>query len=145
MAIFVARHDTALNPDRAWDRLTSWPEHAKHVPLTSISISTPGPNRVGTIFVARTHLGPLGFNDPMEVVQWAPPNDDEPGHCRLVKRGAVMLGWAELEVAAAGTGSRCTWTEEIRVSRMPAWTDPATKIASRRLFARVLRRLLEQG
>ena len=37
MAIFVTRHDSPLSPHEAWDRLTTWPQHAKYVPLTTIS------------------------------------------------------------------------------------------------------------
>jgi len=143
MAIFVARHDSPLSPHKAWDRLTTWSQHAKYVPLTTISVTTPGPNAVGTIFVAHTHLGPLSFDDPMELVQWSPPGLDQPGRCRLIKRGTVMLGWAELEVAAHRSGSRATWTEEITVARMPKWADPVTRVSSRLMFSRVLRRLLQ--
>ena len=143
MAIFVTRHDSPLSPHEAWDRLTTWPQHAKYVPLTTISITTPGPNAVGTIFVAHTNLGPLSFDDPMELVEWSPPEGDRPGRCRLIKRGTVMLGWAELEVAAHSSGSRATWTEQITVARMPKWADPVTRVSSRLMFSRVLRRLLE--
>jgi hypothetical protein len=143
MAIFVTRQDSPLSSQRAWDRLTTWPRHANHVPLTTISIMTPGPNAVGTIFVARTHLGPLSFDDPMELAEWSPPAGDRPGRCRLIKRGTVMLGWAELEVAPQRSGSRATWTEQITVARMPKWADPVTRVSSRLMFSRVLRRLLE--
>ena len=143
MAIFVARHDSPLPPAVAWDRLTTWSRHAKYVPLTTISVITAGSNAVGTIFVARTHLGPLSFDDPMEVVEWSPPVGDRPGRCRLIKRGTVMLGWAELEIASQGPGSRAAWTEQLTVSRMPKWADPLTQVSSRLMFAHVLRRLLE--
>jgi len=143
MALFVARHDSPLSPDAAWDRLTTWPRHARYVPLTTISVTTAGPNAVGTVFVARTHLGPLSFDDPMELVEWRAPAGDQPGRCRLIKRGTVMLGWAELEVASQGSGSRATWTEDITVARMPKWADPVTRVSSRLMFSRVLRRLLE--
>ena len=143
MATFVARHESPLSPQDAWARLTAWPRHAKYVPRTTISITTPGPNAVGTIFLARTHLGPLSFDDPMELVEWSPPDGDGPGRCRLIKRGTVMLGWAELEVERRGSGSRATWTEEITVARMPKWAAPVTRVSSRLMFSRVLRRLLE--
>jgi len=142
MARFVARHDSPLSPREAWDRLTTWPRHAQYVPRTTISITTPAPNAVGTIFVARTHLGPLSFDDPMELVEWSPPEGDRPGRCRLIKRGTVMLGWAELEVAPHGSGSRATWTEEITVAPIPKWADAVTRVSSRLMFSRVLRRLL---
>lgn len=142
MAAFVSRQDSPLSPSQAWERLTAWPNHAKYVPFTSIAVTPAGPTEVGTVFVARTHLGPLSFDDPMEIVEWSPPADRRPGHCRLLKHGTVMLGWAELSVEPLGTGSRATWTEEITVARMPKWMDPASRLTSRLLFTRVLRRLL---
>ena len=142
MTAFVASRDSPLSPAQAWQRLTTWPNHAKYVPRTTISTRTPGPSRVGTVFVARTHLGPLSFDDPMEIVEWSPPTDDGAGRCRIVKRGAIMLGWAELSVSPVGTGSRTTWTEEISLSRMPRLLDPVSRQASRLLFSRVLRHLL---
>lgn len=143
MTAFVAQHDSALSPAHAWERLTAWPNHAKYVPLTTISVTPAGPSKVGTVFVARTHLGPLSFDDPMEIVEWSPPAGGQAGYCRLVKQGKVMLGWAELSVLAIGSGSRATWTEDITVARMPRWTAPATRLSSRLLFTRVLGGLLE--
>ena len=143
MTAFVARQDSPLSPAQAWERLTAWPNHAKYVPLTTISVTPAGPSKVGTVFVARTHLGPLSFDDPMEIVEWSPPTEGQPGLCRLVKQGKVMLGWAELTVTPMGNGSRATWTEDITVARMPRWAAPATRLSSRLLFTRVLRRLLE--
>ena len=143
MTAFVALQDTPLSAPEAWQRLTAWSNHAKYVPLTTISITPAGPSDVGTVFVARTHLGPLSFDDPMEIVEWSPPTEDRAGQCRLVKRGRVMLGWAELTVTPTASGSRATWTEDITVAKMPRWSAPATRATSRLLFSRVLRRLLE--
>jgi hypothetical protein len=143
MARFIARHVTPLSTDDAWGRLTDWPRHAKYVPLTTITVPTAGPNAVGTVFLARTGVGRLGFDDPMEVVEWTPPSPGAAGRCRLEKRGRVMLGWAELTVAPEGPSTLATWTEEISVARLPKLAEPATALSSRLLFTRVLRRLLD--
>ena len=144
MPSFVASQDTALSPAAAWARITDWPRHARYVPFTAITVPTGGPNRVGTVFLARTGLGQFGFDDPMEVVEWTEPGDGTPGRCRLVKRGSVMLGWAELLVEPAPAGSRVTWTEDLTVARLPRLADRVTALSSRLLFTRVLKRVLAE-
>lgn len=143
MTPFVVTHDTALTPEAAWERIVDWPRHARYVPLTTIEVTTPPPNGLHTVFNARTGLGRFGFDDPMEIVEWAPPHDGEPGRCRLEKRGTAMHGWAELSVAATGSGARATWREEARPARLPGFTDRASAASGRLLFSRVLRRLLD--
>jgi len=143
VARFTARHDSAVPAAVAWARLTDWPRHARYVPLTTVTVPTGGPNGVGTIFLARTGIGRLGFDDPMEVVDWSPPADGQAGRCHLIKRGSVMLGWAELVVEPRSSGSSAIWTEEISVAQLPRFVEPVTAISSRLLFSRVLRRLVE--
>jgi hypothetical protein len=142
MALFVARQETTLTPVVAWERLTDWRRHARHVPLTTITVPTPAPNGVGTVFIAHTSIGPFGFDDPMEIVEWVEPDESRAGRCRLLKRGSVMLGWAELSVAFGPRGARASWTEDITVARLPRFVDPLTALSSRLLFTRVLGRLL---
>jgi hypothetical protein len=143
MARFLAQHETSLTPDEAWRRLTDWPRHAKYVPLTHITIETPEPNGVGTVFNARTKLGRLAFDDPMEIVEWEAPTNGSSGRCRLEKRGRLMLGWAVLSVEPTPTGSRATWLEDITVATLPKAANPVTALSSRLLFTRVLRKLLD--
>jgi hypothetical protein len=139
---FALTQDSSLTPAQAWSRLTDWAEHGRHVPLTRIAVTTDGPNGVGTVFDAFTGVGRLGFHDPMEVVAWQPPADGAPGHCRLEKRGRVMLGWAEITVAAYGAGSRSTWTEAVRPRGLPRFADRLAAMSGRLLFGRVIRKLL---
>jgi hypothetical protein len=143
MAPFVVSHDTALPPERAWERIVDWPRHARYVPFTSIEVRPPESNALGTVFNARTGFGRFAFDDPMEIVEWQPPAYGAAGHCRLEKRGTVMLGWAELTVETRGTGSRATWREEARPTRLPRFADRASEAAGRLLFGRVLRHLLD--
>jgi len=133
--ITVTQH-TALSPDEAWSRLVDWPRHGAYVPLTTISVRPGVPGR-GTVFVARTAVGRLGFDDPMEVVEWDPPR-----FCRIAKRGRVMRGWAELTVTPAGAGSRVTWREEAVPAGLPRFAHGLADAAGRRLFTRVVRGLL---
>ncbi len=98
MAVFSLERTAPLPLDEAWRRLTAWQRHGDSVPLTRVTVATPGPTRPGTAIVARTGLGPLAFDDTMEVTVWEPPEDDSPAAAGW--RSAA--GWS-----AAGRRSRC--------------------------------------
>jgi hypothetical protein len=131
-----------LPAEEVWLRVTDWPAHAASVPLTAISVLTPPPARVGTVIVARTGLGRAGFDDPMEVVRWEPPGGGRPGRCRLVKRGRVITGWAEIEVRPEGAGAVVVWVEELRIPLLPRLFDPLVLRVGRLVFGRALDGLL---
>ncbi|SEO91912.1 SRPBCC family protein [Actinacidiphila rubida] len=141
MPLFEIERTTPLPPAEAWRRLTAWERHTSTVPLTRIDVRTPPPTGRGTVFVARTGLGPLGFDDPMEVTDWQPER-----HCRLEKRGRVVLGWAEIDVLpdpAGGPGALVRWREDVRVRAVPRGLDPVTTTAGRLIFGRVVDTLLK--
>lgn len=142
MTVFRVARRTALPADAVWRRITDWPAHADTVPLTRILVETPGPTGTGTVFVARTGLGRVGFDDPMEVVRWEPPAAGRPGHCRLEKRGRVITGWAEIEVRESRGGTVVLWAEELRVSFLPCLLDRVTARTGRLVFGRVVDSLL---
>ncbi|QIJ65433.1 SRPBCC family protein [Streptomyces sp. JB150] len=145
MVFFTLERTVPLPLPEAWRRLTEWPRHADAVPLTRVRVRTPPPDRVGTVFVARTGVGPLFFDDPMEVTVWDPPGEDTPGRCRLEKRGRVVLGWAELEVRPGPGGrARVVWREELAVRLLPAVFDRPLEAAARTTFGRAVNRLLRQ-
>ncbi|MEW2554018.1 SRPBCC family protein [Streptomyces zhihengii] len=142
MAVFRIGRTTGLPAAECWQRVTDWPAHSAGVPLTSVSVTTPGPVGTGTVFVARTGAGRAGFDDPMEIVRWEPPAPDRAGVCRLEKRGRVVTGWAEIEVHPAAAGSVVLWTEELRVRGLPRALDPLLTRAGRIVFGRALDGLL---
>lgn len=146
MALFRIDRRTEAGPAEVWRRLTDWPRHSGSVPLTRITVTTPGPTGVGTVFVARTGVGRLAFEDPMEVVVWQPPERESPGRCRLVKRGRVVTGWAEIEVRpgprGSAAGAQLVWREDLRVWRLPRLLDPLTARVGRLVFGRALTVLL---
>ncbi|MER5737410.1 MULTISPECIES: SRPBCC family protein [unclassified Streptomyces] len=145
MSRFRVVRSVPLAPEEAWRRLTDWPAHGRQVPLTRTTVLTSGPNRVGTRFTARTGLGPLGFDDPMEVVRWEPPRGERPGVCRLEKHGRWVRGRAEIEVAAEAGGCRVVWTEELSVRGVPGVFDGVLARAGRVVFGRALDGLLGGG
>ncbi|EFL28502.1 conserved hypothetical protein [Streptomyces himastatinicus ATCC 53653] len=93
VALFLIERPSPHSADETWRRLTQWQRHGSYVPLSSVAPRSEGPTRVGSVVVARTGVGRIGFEDPMEVVRWEPPDGGRPGLCRLEKRGSVVLGW----------------------------------------------------
>ncbi|MFB6715849.1 SRPBCC family protein [Streptomyces sp. NPDC056358] len=143
MAVFRIERFTHLPAAEAWRRVTDWERHAAHVPLTTITVRTEPPTRTGTVFVARTGVGALGFDDPMEVVRWTPPAAGRAGLCRLTKRGSLVLGRASIDVCPTDSGSHVVWVEELSVRLLPRWFDPLIAAAGRRVFGRVLDGMLD--
>lgn len=146
VALILLERESPHPVDQSWRRLTEWQRHAAVVPLTHVTVITPPPTHEGTVFVARSGLGPLAFDDPMEVVVWQPPADGGPGRCRLAKRGTFVTGWAEIEVhPVGGGGSRVVWREELRVRWLPGFFDRPLGWAARRMFGRAAERLLRRA
>jgi uncharacterized protein YndB with AHSA1/START domain len=116
VARFIAVVDTPAPPERTWKALTDWPSHSRWTPLTRVRVLTPTASGVGARFVGRTGVGPLAFDDPMEVVEWREPAPGVPGACRVVKHGRVVLGEASFEVAERPGGSRVTWVEDVEIA-----------------------------
>ncbi|MGH3723570.1 MAG: SRPBCC family protein [Mycobacterium sp.] len=142
MALLRIERTSALPAEVAFARITDWPGHSEHIPLTTVYVTSSGPAGVGTTFVGRTGLGPLGFRDPMTVTEWAPPESGRPGRCRLEKTGSIVLGWAEIEVYAEGDGSRVIWREEARLRGTPLFLSGLEKAAGEWMFGRAIDRML---
>jgi hypothetical protein len=141
VVLFRVERVVPLPVEQAWLRLTDWPRHADVVPLTRVTVLTPPPTGVGTVFVARSGIGPLAFDDPMEVVDWQPP-----ARCRLAKRGRFVTGWAEIEVRAYGEGhARVVWREELAVRPLPALFDRPLGRAAQVMFGRAVDGLLRRN
>jgi hypothetical protein len=115
-----------LSQREAFSRLTDWMRHGDVVPLTTVRLTDTG-------FVARTAVGPLGFDDPMDIVDWDPPR-----FCRLEKRGRVIRGWAEISVWPSASGSTITWREVAHTVGVPRFMARVERAAGRALFGRLL-------
>lgn len=124
-------------PDVVWGVVTDFAGHADGVPFTSATeTSAPGEGRR---FTVRTALGPVGFDDPMVIAVWEPPR-----RVRVEKTGRVLAGWADITLAAVGSGTRVTWQEEVVPANALAarLTAPLFDVAGRLVFGRALRRML---
>jgi uncharacterized protein YndB with AHSA1/START domain len=132
--------------DRVWALITDWPAHGRWIPLTRVGIDPDSPTveGLGTRFTGRTALGPIGFDDPMTVTEWQPPDGAGPGRCRVVKRGRWLAGWAEIEVRPEAGGSRLSWVEDVRPRWTPKLVDPVVSLVGKLLFDRTLRRLARE-
>jgi carbon monoxide dehydrogenase subunit G len=126
-----------------WQLVTDWPAQSRWIPLTTVTVDQPGPSGtgLGTRFTGRTRLGPVGFDDPMEVTGWQPPAGGTGGHCRVRKLGPWLTGWAEIEVRPGPDGTRVEWIEEVRARWTPRLADPLIAAVGSAFFGRVLRRM----
>jgi hypothetical protein len=110
--------------------------------MTTVTVCPDGPQTgLGTRFTGRTHLGPIGFDDPMEVTGWQLPSEGQDGWCRVAKQGAWLTGWAEIVVSAQPVGSRVVWTEEVAVRGVPRFAHRLLARIGTQLFSRALRQL----
>ncbi len=102
--------DIAAPAQLVWDVVTSWERQGEWIPFTRVR-RLPGPHgTVGEHVLARTALGPLGFDDPMTVTAWEPPS-----RCLVEHTGRVVRGSGEFGVQPQGAGSRFTWSEVVSV------------------------------
>ena len=96
----------------------------------------------GARFTARTGIGPLGFDDSMELTVWNPPTGQGSGHCHIRKTGRWIRGTATIQVAAtSGTTSPTTivWTEDVRIAGVSAAFNSILCALGGILFRRALR------
>lgn len=116
MAHFTAVVEVSAPAAAVWARMTDWPAHSRWVPLTRVRILTGSGDGVGARFVGRTGIGPIGFDDPMEITRWQPPRDDVPGRCEVVKLGRFVTGHARFDVTSlADARTQVVWKGTIEV------------------------------
>ena len=142
MAAFDVTVAVAAPPGRTWDALTDWASHGEWIPFTRMTVTSERPRGLGSSFVGRTGIGPFGFDDPMVVVGWQPPEGAVPGTCSVRKTGRVVLGWASFEVAPRPGGCRVSWHEEVELApvRLTRPLGPLLSALGRVAFRTSLRR-----
>jgi hypothetical protein len=91
-----------------FDALTNWPEQSKWILGTSVkAVKQNGQGKGGTI-IARTAVGPFGFNDPMTITVWEPPY-----RCDVIHTGKVVQGSGSFTVKRLGPSkSEFIWSED---------------------------------
>ncbi|WP_228552121.1 SRPBCC family protein [Mumia zhuanghuii] len=91
--------------EAVWEYVTAWERQGEWIPATTVRTD-------GVHIVARTGLGPFGFDDPMQVTVWDPPH-----RCEVAHLGRVVSGTGTFVCAPAttGTGTEFSWSEVVRV------------------------------
>jgi hypothetical protein len=102
----VASRAVAAAPERVWAALTDWPAQGRWIPATRVAVEVGRGDRVGDRVVARTGVGRVGFDDPMEITGWQPPRS-----CRVRHLGRVVRGTGAFEVLPRPGGCTVVWAE----------------------------------
>lgn len=158
MARFTAQVEVHAPADAVWDLMVDWPAHGRWVPFTRVSVLTARPDGVGARFVGRSSLavlglGRLGFDDPMEVTEWAVPSRARPGRCTVRKLGRVVTGTASFDVVRIGPDAsgpaartRVIWQEDIEVApvALTRLFAPLVAVAGRLAFTASLRAMARE-
>jgi len=147
MADFEVRLDPPLSAPEAWKRVLDLRAHTAVIPLTTVTGDAMVASELvgGSRFVARTGLGPVGFDDVMVVDSIAAPTVSSAGRARIRKEGKVVRGLIDLVVTPTDRGSSVRWTQHIRVRGVPAILDPVVSRIARAAYGSTLRRLLARG
>lgn len=145
-ANFIVRATTRASVDEAWLLVTDWPAQSRWIAFTKVEIGR-SDDGVGTRFTGRTKVGPVWFDDPMEVVVWEPPVDGARGYCKVQKFGPWILGSAEIEVEAAEDDSgrtTVTWKESIQLRGVAPIFNPLVRGMGGVLFRATLRKAITE-
>jgi hypothetical protein len=147
MPRFEVTIDSPLPAPEAWRRILDLRAHGAVIPLTKVSGEALEAGRLapGSRFVARTGLGPIGFDDPMLVESCAAPTEHDAGVARIRKEGRTVTGRITLRVTPTATGSVVGWKQRIRVRGVPAVFDAAVARVAEAAYRRALEGLLRRG
>lgn len=121
-------------PEEVWGRLWDLDRHTAAIPLTTVHGGTLG---AGAGFTARTALGPVGFDDDMQVITWQPPR-----HAVIGKVGRVLRGRIEVVLRPAGPDTRLRWRQSFGVTGVPDAVARYAAPAVRAAYLSALRRLV---
>ncbi len=116
MADFEVHLDPPLPAPEAWSRILDLRAHTAVIPLTTVTGDAMVANELvdGSRFVARTGLGPVGFDDVMVVEAIVPPTPTSAGRARIRKEGKVVRGVIDLTVTPTAAGSAVVWSQQHR-------------------------------
>lgn len=146
VAHFAVRILTPLSTAEAWSRVLDLRAHSAVIPLTTVTGDTLYAAELapGSRFVARTSIGPIGFDDRMVVDELTQPQDGSGGWARIRKEGKVIRGLIELSVTPSGNGSLVEWSQDISVPGVPGFLDPVVAGVARVAYGTALRKLLNR-
>lgn len=143
MAFFHLCLASPLPAAQAFAQILDLDAHTALIPFTAVQHVPP--LRRGSVFVARTAIGPIGLNDRMHVLAYAPPQGGEPGRCTIAKTGRWLRGNIHLTVHPSDAGCTVRWRQDLRVRGLPRLADPVVCIVATRAYRTVLTRLLARS
>ena len=146
MARFEVTIVSTLPAAEAWRRILDLRAHSEVIPLTTVTgdaldAATLAP---GARFVARTGVGPLGFDDVMVIESYTPPTGHDAGAAQIRKEGRAVTGHITLRVAPTADGCVVTWKQRIGVLGVPAFADAVVALVARSAYRRTLLELLRR-
>lgn len=136
---FTVHSHSSIDADAVWRALVDWQGHGDWVPATTVRVIE-GDGGVGTVFVARTGVGPLAFDDHMVVTA----KDDEARTATVRKTGPLLLGEAGFTVVSTPTGSLLSWFEDVTIPRVPSFLGPIAVLPTKASFMVALANLRRQ-
>ncbi len=145
-AKIIVRGTTRASVDDAWALITDWPAQSRWIALTQVFVVHQA-DGVGTRFRGRTRVGPIQFDDPMEVTIWEPPVDGRRGSCKVQKFGPWILGTAEIDVGSSGADANrttVTWKETVRLRGVPPVLNPVVRAMGGILFRMTMRKAIAE-
>jgi hypothetical protein len=147
MAAFDVHIETHLPAAEAWRRVLDLRAHSAVIPLTTVTGAQLEAAALvpGSRFVARTALGPVGFDDVMVVDSIEQPTDGSGGRARIHKEGKLIRGTIDFRVTPQGAASTVDWAQQIRVRWVPRVADPLVARVARTAYGRALAELLRRG
>lgn len=144
MGSFEVHLSTPLPATETFARVLDFDAHTEITPLTTVHHTLP--IRAGSDFVARTGVGCLGFDDTMEIDEYAPPTLSERGRCTIRKTGRWVLGGIDLEVTPTSAHTSVLhWRQDITVRGFSRLSDPLVTDVARIAYREVLNRLLTRA
>jgi hypothetical protein len=132
--------DVRTDVETLWGVVTDWARQGDWIPATRVRVAQGDGRAVGDRVVARTAVGRLGFDDPMEIVRWEPSRV-----CEVRHLGRVVRGTGTFTVMSLGDGkARFVWTEDLTLplGRAGIALLTVTRPLSRLLLRLALRRLV---
>ncbi len=129
-ASFTIEIECGCRPPEAIRRILDLREHSRVIPLTTVTPAVAADElRVGSQFVARTGLGPVGFNDVMRVEELRLGDDSPTASARISKHSRAIRGSIRLLVTPMPGGSFVRWHHEVQLPWLPGFLQrPAAQV-----------------
>jgi Polyketide cyclase / dehydrase and lipid transport len=135
--------DVDAPAEAVWETVTDWAGQSEWMLGTRVAVDGGGPGHfVGARLRAVTGIGPLGFTDTMEIVEWEPPR-----RCVVRHLGKVVRGDGVFEVVPLGPHrARFLWSEllDLPLGVVGAWgwrvVEPAFRVGLARSLRAMARR-----